>query len=145
MGIIKCVCVSTRRKSAAQNIHTCQVKEQGLVGDIHYGMGRKPSVSMLPYEEVRDFFEQQGQEILYGRFGENLVVEGLEWEGLAIGDLLYSSDVVLEVVRIGAGGPASEVYKGEKVCAPMEPHFVFCRVRQEGILAEDSEIRKQEL
>lgn len=151
MGILKCVCISDARKTSARNIHRCSVTTKGLLGDIHYGLGQK-QVSMLPYDRVKAYFCEASQDelcsggkaketaVVYGRFGENLVVDGLHLEELHPGDILYSQDVILEVVKIGAGGPASDAYQGEKICSPMEPYFVFCKVLQGGTLSEGQTI-----
>lgn len=135
MALVKCVCISTRRKSSAENVHQCMATREGLAGDIHFGMGEK-QVSLLPIERTDVYFAEQGEEVRYGRFGENLVTEGLDWEKLHVGDRLRMDKVLLEIVRIGAGGPASDAYQGEKVCTPMEEFFVFCKVLQEGMLRE---------
>lgn len=97
-------------------------------------------VSLLPMEQVNAWFSKKGEEILYGRFGENLVIEDLAWEDLQEGCLLQAGEVLLEVVRIGAGGPASDAYQGEKVCSPMEEYFVFCRICKEGLLSVNMSI-----
>ncbi len=39
MAKILCVCISKERKTCSQNIHECEADLQGLVGDVHYGMG----------------------------------------------------------------------------------------------------------
>lgn len=143
MAQIKCVCISTQRKTSAKNIHQCRAALDGLDGDIHQGRGDR-QVSMLPMEPVQDYFSKQGTPIEYGRFGENLVVEGLDWDGLTQGQKLTVGTVKLQIVRIGAGGPKSDAYQGEKVCAPMEKFFVFCKILQEGILKEGMEITKED-
>ena len=139
MGILKCVCIRRERKTSAQNVHRCSVTLDGLVGDIHYGFEKK-QVSILPYDKIKAYFDAAGTGICYGRFGENLVAEGIDWEKICPGDSLRCGDIVLGVVKIGAGGPASDAYKGEKVCSPMEPDFVFCKVLQEGTLQENDKI-----
>ena len=143
MAQIKCVCISTKRKTSAQNIHQCQAALGGLSGDIHQGMGDR-QVSMLPMDAVEAYFTKKGDPIQYGRFGENLVVEGLDREHLQEGDLLRAGTVLLKIVRLGAGGPKSDAYKGEKVCAPMEKHFIFCKILQEGLLQEGMDMAKEE-
>lgn len=143
MAQIKCVCISTKRKTRAENIHQCQATLEGLEGDIHKGHSHR-HVSMLPMDVVQAYFAEGGSPIQYGRFGENLVVEGLGWEHLQEGDLLRAGTVQLEIVRLGAGGPKSDAYKGEKVCAPMEKYFIFCMILQEGTLREGMDIAKEE-
>ena len=51
MAKILCVCISKERKTCSQNIHECEADLQGLVGDVHYGMGGRKQVSLLPYEK----------------------------------------------------------------------------------------------
>lgn len=140
MAKILCVCISRERKTSSQNIHECEVTLQGLKGDVHYGMGGRKQVSLLPYEKVKPYFDETGESVRYGRFGENLLTEGLDWNSIEEGSRFRCGDVLLEVVRIGAGGPASDVYKGEKVCSPMEPWFIFCQIIESGILKEGAEI-----
>ncbi len=141
-GKVLCVCISAQSKSSKQNVHECKATLQGLVGEVHYGKGRK-HVSMLPYEKVKEFFDGTGQPILYGRFGENLLVEGLDWDAIRKGDRFRCGEVLLEVVRIDANCPAADAYQGEKVCTPMEPYFVFCQILQEGMLCEGQQIMKE--
>lgn len=140
MGKIKCVCISSERKTSAQNVHQCEATVSGLVGDIHYGFGIK-QVSLLPYDKIKEYFDETKMAVSYGRFGENLVAEGIDWQTIRQGSRFCCGGVLLEAVKIGAGGPASDAYKGEKVCSPMEPYFVFCKVLQGGCLTEESEIR----
>ena len=92
MAKILCVCISKERKTCSQNIHECEADLQGLVGDVHYGMGGRKQVSLLPYEKVKEYFEQSEEEFRYGRFGENLLVEGIDWNSIAEG-----TDFVVEM------------------------------------------------
>ena len=101
MAKILCVCISKERKTCSQNIHECEADLQGLVGDVHYGMGGRKQVSLLPYEKVKEYFEQSEEEFRYGRFGENLLVEGINWISIAEGNRFRCGDVVLELTQIG--------------------------------------------
>ena len=142
MAKILCVCISKERKTSSQNIHECEATLQGLVGDVHYGMGGRRQVTLLPYEIVKPYFDEAGESVRYGRFGENLLVEGLDWNAIVEGSRFRCGDVLLGAVKIGAGGPASDAYKGEKVCSPMEPWFVFCQIIEAGKLREGEEIKQ---
>ncbi|MDO5424590.1 MAG: MOSC domain-containing protein [Eubacteriales bacterium] len=143
MGCVRGVCISKARKTSAERVGRCMAEEKGLVGDIHYGFGDK-QVSLLPYDRVKGYFEEAGEAVRFGRFGENLVAEGIDWDEIRVGSRFVCGEALLEVVKIGAGGPASEAYKGEKVCTPMEPYFVFCKVIKGGELREGSPIQKEE-
>ncbi len=129
--ILRGIAISKEWKAMGKPVSECEICKEGLVGDIHYG-SRKSPVTILPYERVQDYFADQDEELWCGRFGENLLVEGLDWDSLEIGTRLTFGDVILEIERISAGGPKSEAYKGFKVCSPMEPWFLFCRVVQGG-------------
>lgn len=142
MAQIKCVCINTKPKTSAENVHSCPAGKKGLEGDIHLGHETR-QVSLLPMEQVQDYFSKRGEPVRYGQFGENLVVEGLDWESLQIGGRLRAGTVLLEITRIGAGGPKSEAYKGDKICAPMEKLYIFCKVLEEGTLTENMEITKE--
>lgn len=134
MGMIRGVSVCRERKHSAQDVFQCEVTLQGIVGDVHFGMSKCKHISMLPYDPVKAYFSEKKEEIQYGRFGENLVVDGIDWNKLQEGQKLCSGSVWMEILQIGAESPASKAYHGPKVCAPMEPYFIFCRVLQGGIL-----------
>ena len=134
MAKILCVCISKERKTCSQNVHECEADLQGLVGDVHYGMGGRKQVSLLPYEKVKEYFEQSEEEFRYGRFGENLLVEGINWNSIAEGNRFRCGDVLLEAVRIGAGGGLHQMPIREKRYArPWNPGLYSVRFwRQEG-------------
>ena len=139
VGWIRGVCIDRQRKARAERVHVCTAVVQGLEGDVHCGRGER-QVSLLPAEQTAAWFRGRQEEIRFGWFGENLTVEGLDWGSMREGRRLRSGDVLLEIVKVGAGGPASDAYQGEKVCAPMEKWFVFCRILTPGILREDTQI-----
>ena len=76
MAKILCVCISKERKTSSQNIHECEADLQGLVGDVHYGMGGRKQVSLLPYEKVKEYFDKSDETFRYGSSARNLLVEG---------------------------------------------------------------------
>ncbi len=92
MAKILCVCISKERKTCSQNIHECEADLQGLVGDVHYGMGGRKQVSLLPYEKVKEYFEQSEEEFRYG------VLEKISlWKGLTGTVLRRGTDFVVEM------------------------------------------------
>lgn len=136
MAILKCVCISKEKKGRAKNIHQCEVGQRGLSGDARFGKGIK-QVSILPYEKVKEYFDEKNEPVDYGRFGENLVVEGLNFDNVKVGDKFFSGDVVIEVTQIGSSWEGMDEFKGERVCYPMEKLFIFCKVVNPGILTEE--------
>ena len=141
MSILICVCVSTEKEDRAKNIHQANVVPSGISGDMHCGSGKK-QVSMLPYEKVKEYFEAKNEPVCYGRFGENLVVEGLDWSEIQVGDKFRCEDVLLEVTQIGSSMPEMKGASNETVCAPMKQWFVFCKVKHVGILTEGEQFIK---
>ena len=139
MGILKSVCVSTKAKSSAKNVHQATVVATGISGDIHCCMGDK-QISILPFETVKACLESKGEPVVYGRFGENLDVEGVDWSTAKVGDRIYCEDVILQITAIGSKWEGMEDFKGERVCTPMEKYFIFCRVLSGGILTEGDSI-----
>ena len=92
MAKILCVCISKERKTCSQNIHECEADLQGLVGDVHYGMGGRKQVSLLPYEKVKEYSNSPKK---------NSDMAGLEkislWKGLTGTVLRRGTDFVVEM------------------------------------------------
>ena len=57
-------------------------------------------VSLLSYDKVKAFNEK-GADVGDGAFGENLVVEGLDFRSLPVGTKLYAGTVELVMTQIG--------------------------------------------
>jgi molybdopterin-guanine dinucleotide biosynthesis protein A len=73
----------------------------GIEADAHAGPGPR-QVSILAIESVRRMESQLGEPLGIGRFGENVVVEGLALADARAGDLIAcGSRTVLEVTAIG--------------------------------------------
>jgi len=99
-GIIKAVCVSDRKGIQKQNKGSVLLKAGwGVVGDAHGG-GWHRQVSLLSYSQI-ERFNALGAGVSHGDFGENLIVEGIDFRGLPVGTLLKCGSTVLEVTQIG--------------------------------------------
>lgn len=73
----------------------------GIEGDAHAGPGPR-QVSILAIESIRRMEDRLGEPLGIGRFGENVVVEGLDLRDSREGDLLgCGPQTVLEVTAIG--------------------------------------------
>ena len=76
-------------------------RAHGIEGDAHAGPGPR-QVSLLALPAIRRMEERFGEPLGIGRFGENLVVDGLDLVGTEVGDLVaVGNRVVLEVTAIG--------------------------------------------
>ena len=99
-GVVKAICISDKRgieKRAIEEGHF--LVDFGIEGDAHAGHWHR-QVSLLSYDKVRAFNER-GANVIDGAFGENLVVEGIDFRSLPVGTRLYAGDVQLEMTQIG--------------------------------------------
>ena len=80
---------------------------------------------MLAAEQI-EYFQKRKISVDYGSFGENLVVEGIDFKRLPIGTQFRCNDVVLELTQIG------------KAChskCSIHQLVVECIMPQEGVFA----------
>lgn len=101
MGKIAAVCISEKKGTAKMDIRKCLlIKEFGAAGDAHAGSERQ--ISLLPLESVVRFRQStENIDIPYGTFGENLLIEGIEFEECHIGTKLRCGEALLEIIQIG--------------------------------------------
>lgn len=100
MGKIIAVCTSETRGVQKQSRKEALLeKDWGIRGDAHAGHWHR-QVSLLSAEEVAAF-NAKGADVRPGAFGENLVVEGIDFRSLPVGTLLRCGDALLELTQIG--------------------------------------------
>ena len=80
---------------------------------------------MLSYEKI-EAFRARGAVVEDGAFGENLVVEGIDFKTLPIGTRFQCNDVVLELTQIG-----KECHHGCEIFQKMGE----CIMPREGVFA----------
>ncbi|AGX43614.1 MOSC domain-containing protein [Clostridium saccharobutylicum] len=127
MGKIIAICISEKRGTAKKNIGECNIIEGfGLENDAHGGNWHR-QVSLLSYNRVLDF-NAKGGDVEDGAFGENILVEGIDFKTLPIGTIFKCNDVVLELTQVGKECHAHcEIYKRVGDCI-MPREGVFARV-----------------
>lgn len=133
-GVIKAICISRERGVEKQPVPSANfIRDFGIEGDAHGGKWHR-QVSLLSYERVREF-DQRGANVEDGAFGENLLVEGLDFAAFPVGTRLYCGPVELKITQIGkechshcaiyhrmgecimpAQGVFAEVVRGGKIC-----------------------------
>lgn len=99
-GTVIAVCVSDKKgveKHAVEQVRL--VPDFGIEGDAHAGHWHR-QVSLLSYDKVLEF-NAQGANVTHGAFGENLVVEGVDFKSLPIGSLFTVGPVRLRLTQIG--------------------------------------------
>lgn len=99
-GIVRAICISERRGVEKHTVPSAHFTEgYGIEGDAHAGNWHR-QVSLLSYDRVKEFNER-GADVEDGAFGENLVVEGLDFRNLPVGTQFTAGDVVLKMTQIG--------------------------------------------
>ena len=143
MGVVKAVCASEKRGTEKTDWGAAELRaDWGLVGDAHAGHWHR-QVSLLSADRIIEFNEK-GARVDYGAFGENLVVEGIDFRALPVGTLLRCGTVLLEMTQIGKECHTHcAVYQRMGEC--IMPHEgVFARVLASGRIAVGDEMTVEE-
>ena len=83
MGKVIAVCTSERKGIQKTSVPEIKVIEDwGIEGDAHAGKWHR-QVSLLSFDKIEDF-RARGAEVEDGAFGENLVVQGIDFATLPI-------------------------------------------------------------
>lgn len=127
MGKIIAICISEKRGTEKKNIGECNIIEGfGLENDAHGGNWHR-QVSLLSYDRVLEFNDKGGA-VEDGSFGENILVEGIDFKTLPIGTSFKCNDVILELTQVGKECHAHcEIYKRVGDCI-MPREGVFAKV-----------------
>lgn len=127
MGTVMAVCVSEKKGTPKKNIGSCEFLENyGLRGDAHAGNWHR-QVSLLSYEDVREFEKRGKMKMTDGIFGENLLLSGINLPRLEVGTELRCGDALLRITQIG-----KECHSHCKIYE----HVGFCIMPKKGIFAE---------
>ena len=125
MGKVIAVCISPAKGTQKTNVgEGTFIEDFGIQGDAHAGKWHR-QVSLLSYDKIEEF-RQRGAEVENGAFGENLVVEGIDFRSLPVGTRLYCNDVILEMTQIG-----KECHHG----CPIFQKMGDCIMPREGVFA----------
>ncbi len=143
MGTIKAICISEKKGTQKHSIDSVRFIENfGLEGDAHGGTWHR-QVSLLNSERIEDF-RQKGAQVDFGDFGENLVVEGIDFRALPVGSLLRCGDVLLEMTQIGKECHSHcAIYHAVGDCI-MPREGVFARVLTGGVICVGDEMMIEE-
>lgn len=100
MGNVIAVCTSKKKGVQKKNVHSARfIADFGIENDAHAGNWHR-QVSLLSYNKIEEF-KSKGAEVHDGDFGENLIVEGIDFRTLPIGTRFKCNDVILELTQIG--------------------------------------------
>jgi MOSC domain-containing protein YiiM len=133
MGIVRAVCVSAEKGTAKRNVGQGElIAGHGLRGDAHAGSWHR-QLSLLSLDRINEF-RAKGARVNDGDFGENLVVEGIDFRGLSLGARLCCGDAILEITQIGKECHSHcGIFKTMGDCI-MPREGVFAKVIQGGII-----------
>jgi molybdopterin adenylyltransferase len=139
MGKIAAICISKQRGTQKEPVPSARfLPDYGIEGDAHAGNWHR-QVSLLSLEKIEEF-RQRGADVDYGAFGENLVVEGIDFASLPVGSRLQAGEVLLEITQIGkACHQHCAIYHAVGDCI-MPREGVFARVVHGGVLEVGMEL-----
>ncbi len=139
MGVLKAICISAEKGTVKTPVPVAVLKpEHGLEGDAHAGKWHR-QVSLLPAESIGKV-RALLPELADGAFAENLITEGVDLAGVAIGDRITVGEAVLKVTQIGKEchqGCAIREITGDCI---MPREGIFCRVLAGGKIAPGSTV-----
>ncbi len=140
MGNIIAVCIAKERGTQKTNVQKAVFRAGwGIEGDAHAGDWHR-QVSLLSYDKIEDF-RRRGAEVGDGAFGENLVVQGIDFRALPIGTLLSAGTVLLRITQIGKEcHHGCEIFQKMGDCI-MPREGVFATVEAGGTLCVGDEMR----
>ena len=138
-GIIRHVCVCDRRGVAKTPVPQAVMREDhGLEGDAHAGPWHR-QISLLGEDDIAKM-RAKGLDLKPGAFGENLVVGGLDLNGLGIGTRLAFGDVRIEITQVGkVCHNRCAIYDSVGDCV-MPRAGVFARVLEGGAITPATQI-----
>jgi molybdenum cofactor synthesis domain-containing protein len=100
VGKICAICISKKKGTVKHAIDSGEfIIGFGIKGDAHAGESIR-QVSLLSLEKINEF-RAKGVSVENGAFGENLVVQGINFSALPLGTILHSANVILEITQIG--------------------------------------------
>lgn len=133
MGKVIAVCTSPEKGTQKKNIgEAVFIEDFGIEGDAHAGKWHR-QVSLLSYNKIEDF-RKKGAQVADGAFGENLVVEGIDFKSLPVGTRFRCNNVILEMTQIGKEcHHGCEIFQKMGDCI-MPREGVFSKVIKGGVI-----------
>jgi len=130
-GTLVAVCVSAERTEPKVDVGSGELRAgYGLVGDSHAGLSER-EVSLLAYESILRVRDELGIDAYPGCFAENLVVQGLDFSQVEVGNTIQVGDAALQVVQLGKPPDVPHTYSFHGVSI-LPTEGVFCRIVRTG-------------
>jgi len=134
IGKVIAVCVAEVRGVQKTNVGSAFFKTgYGIENDAHGGDWHR-QVSLISYDKIQQF-NSLGANVSHGDFGENLIVEGLDFRSLPVGTQFQCGECILELTQIGKECHTHcQIYHKMGDCI-MPREGVFARVINDGTIS----------
>ncbi|MGD8520223.1 MAG: MOSC domain-containing protein [Desulfobacterales bacterium] len=140
---MKIVSIAVSKKKGTRKTPVDEIfisKDHGLEGDAHAGKWHR-QVSFLSSESI-ETARQQGLDVTFGDFAENIATTGIDWKTIPVGARIkLGRTVLVEITQIGkeCHNRCAIYYKAGDCIMPREG--VFARVLEEGNIRCGDEIQ----
>ncbi|MFP4179839.1 MAG: molybdenum cofactor synthesis domain-containing protein [Spirochaetaceae bacterium] len=132
--------ISERKGTVKKPIPRAEIDEYGVKEDAHAGDWHR-QISLLGRPSISRFEERMSRSIGPGEFGENLTIEGLDLNDVAVLDRFTIGEAELEITQIGktCHGDDCAIFREVGKCV-MPQEGLFARVLKGGPIHEGQEI-----
>ena len=98
---IESIAVSTKKGTQKASVAEARIEpDHGIVGDAHAGSWHR-QISFLATESIEKA-KQQGLDVTFGSYAENIATSGIDWPAVPVGTrLTLGESVVVEITQIG--------------------------------------------
>ena len=143
IGKVLAVCVSCGKGTAKRNVKRAEfMAGHGILDDAHAGPWQR-QVSLISHSKIEEF-RAKGAVVEDGAFGENLVVENIDFRSLPAGTVLECGEVLLEMTQIGKECHSRcAIYDSMGDCI-MPREGVFAKVVRGGFISVGDEMKALE-
>ncbi len=94
------ICISEKKGTQKQPVDRAKlIENHGIENDAHAGKWHR-QVSLLNLEKIENF-RKQGVDVDFGAFGENIIIDEIDFRSLPIGTKFQIGDALLELSQIG--------------------------------------------
>ena len=139
-GVVRGICISKKRGTAKYPVESARiVPDWGIEEDAHGGKWHR-QISLLALEKI-EAFREQGADVDFGAFGENLIIEGFDLRNLPVDSEIRIGDTVrLKVTQIGKECHSGcAIFKKMGECI-MPKQGVFTKVLHGGVIHPGDEL-----
>ena len=100
MAKVKGICISEKKGTQKHAVDSARlVPDHGIESDAHAGKWHR-QVSLLNFEKI-EAFRAKGVDVDFGAFGENIIIDDIDFRKLPIGTRFQIGDALLELTQIG--------------------------------------------